>query len=271
MPRYSEEALIQLLLQFTDEFGHCPSPAELDATNGYPSARIYQKRFDSWNNALYKAGLKKELVQSYWSDLDSLEKWYYLGFIIGDGSITTNTNKEYTRLQIALNEKDKEWLDTALINFNTSNKLCYRANTRSYGLSITSKQWVKDLAKYYVVPRKSYCAKLPLEFIETEQQAAALLLGLFDADGHVGIYNTEKQQHQKFSIVGTSDICLDMRKLLSSYIYINSGSIYHNSDVTHTIKWASKSDLIKIREFLYQNTELSPIWLKRKHNKFNEI
>jgi hypothetical protein len=92
MNKYTDAYLIEVLNQFATK--HNRLPVCLDMCPPYPSYNTYKRRFKSFTNALILAGLKSEFDHMYWSNLDTYEKWYYLGFIIGDGCIYVGTDKK---------------------------------------------------------------------------------------------------------------------------------------------------------------------------------
>jgi hypothetical protein len=178
MPRYTEEELITLLHAYVDEFGELPTPAKLDAVDTYPSARCYSKRFGNWLNALYAAELKTQLNDSYFSNMNSLEKWYYVGFLIGDGSITQSPDNTYKRLAVGLNAQDEVWLETFKNKLNSSNVISYDVKRNAKIFAITSAQIVNDLSKFNIIPRKSWNCSLLISYLDTSTKASAFLLGL---------------------------------------------------------------------------------------------
>jgi hypothetical protein len=271
MPRYTEEELISLLHQYYTEFGTCPSPRCLDNNVRYPSARIYQKRFGTWKNALIAAELRSKLNESFFNNVNTNIQWYYIGFLIGDGSIVKDPSGKYCKLSVALQATDIKWLEDFKCVLNTDNKIIYDSNRNSNKLTITSNEIIADLSNYNVIPLKSWNCRLPLSKINSSNHAAAFLHGLLDADGHIGVYDYDYQSYNLISFVGTHQVCLDIRTLLQQYLDISDGNIYHNSDVTSTIKWANKSEFVKILDFLYSNEELYEICLERKLQMYREI
>lgn len=52
----SDERLLDELTQLADELGHAPDPADMDRRGSYLYT-LYERRFDSWDNALERAGV----------------------------------------------------------------------------------------------------------------------------------------------------------------------------------------------------------------------
>ena len=56
--KYKTDKLLNHLREFAAEIGKTPSKSEMESADDRPSARTYQNRFESWNNALREADLK---------------------------------------------------------------------------------------------------------------------------------------------------------------------------------------------------------------------
>lgn len=62
--KYTDEELLDYLKKFYEENGRVPKTKDMLIKNGYPSVKVYQYRFGSWNNALKLADLP-------------LNRWHY--------------------------------------------------------------------------------------------------------------------------------------------------------------------------------------------------
>ena len=120
---------------------------------------------------------------------DSHEKYYWLGFIAGDGNIA----KKEARLRIELKSIDKD----QLIHFNTfmesNNPIKDRINNQECAcscLSINSKALKEYLALYNLTPAKSKTFIIPEEKIPS-QYIYDFLRGIFDADGCLSFRNKD--------------------------------------------------------------------------------
>lgn len=65
--RYTDEELLNFLIQFDKENGRTPMQLDFEGIPVYPSSMTYRNRFGSWNKALEKVGLDttKGLTQRY--------------------------------------------------------------------------------------------------------------------------------------------------------------------------------------------------------------
>ena len=122
---------------------------------------------------------------------DTPEKYYFFGFMLGDGCLSTNgTNKYFT---ITLNKDDKcillqfcKWLNFKKKNIKTyTNKLGTYVRLNLAGNFIHD----GDFSKYGLVKNKTYDAVIP---DIPKKYIAPFLLGLIDADGTVAWKKKEK-------------------------------------------------------------------------------
>ena len=265
MKTFNESELIAHLLRFKNEYGRIPKSKDFKINPDYPAPYHYKKVFKTFKNALLKSGLIHDVDHNYWSDMDSLEKFYYLGFLMGDGYIRDDKT---VRVKLSIN--DIEWLDNFKQNLHIPRKIYIEderphRNSISCSLNITSEQWVSDLANYGVVNNKTGIEHFPLEYCNSDQEIAALCLGFHDSDGSI--------HDGGFSMCGSYDVVSHYQQVLNDILGVSRNSIFTNSAKTlHNIHYAAKSDLKKIGNFLYQNNvELNNCMLHRKRAKWMEF
>lgn len=145
---------------------------------------------------------------------DTQDKYYWLGFIAGDGNIAKNE----ARLRIELKSLDKE----QLINFNnfmgSNTPLVERVNNNGCNctcLSINSAELKRYLAQYNLVPAKSKIFTLPLENIPNEY-IFDFLRGLFDADGSLS-FRGQNIKHPILEIVVGTKECAEQIKTIFNW------------------------------------------------------
>lgn len=116
---------------------------------------------------------------------DSHAKYYWLGFIAGDGNIAKNE----ARIRIELKDIDLSHLQK-FQNFMESNTpITERINNKgchAYTVSINSAELKRYLAQYNLVPNKTPIYTMPLDKIPYEFYWD-LVRGLMDADGCIHI------------------------------------------------------------------------------------
>ena len=211
-----------------------------------------------------------EFDSYYFSELDTTEKFYYESFFMGDAYVKSSDNTVGIDLAI----KDYEWLINYKDNLHINNKV-YLRDERPRKNSITAsvrkkdKQWVKDLAKYGMVPRKTGKETLPVDFASTPEEMSAIVLGIFDSDGTV--YKETKTGRYRISFCGNETVCKQINDVLKEYTDIEPNKMTLSNKRCNFV-WntshGAKEDLIKLYDFMYMNKELDNAYLARKHHKF---
>ena len=147
---------------------------------------IQKKKYSRKNHFL-----KEDFVEK----IDSEEKAYLLGLLKTDGFIKKGKNGRQSRWGISLKESDKILLEQIKIIINSDvllSKDC-REGKESYSLEITNEKMCDDLAKYEILPNKTYLlTDIHLEQIPEVFQKH-YLRGLLDGDGSIFI---EKKYNQ---------------------------------------------------------------------------
>lgn len=150
---------------------------------------------------------------------DSHEKYYWLGFIAGDGSV----QEQGRRLRIELKddsldilENFKEFLESnAIISSRMNNNGCHCSR-----LDINSIELGKYLAEYNIVPNKTKNFEIPLDKIPSKY-IMDFVRGFMDADGCIHI-RKERNNAPSLSFVSGSLKCLEqLKKILDINNKIN--------------------------------------------------
>lgn len=137
------------------------------------------------------------------------EKYYFFGFLLGDGSLYHD--RKNIVLEVSLHPKDKSILQKfcKMLGYPTSRirSGSGKKDGKSYPyvrLKIANKLWKEDWSKFGLVPNKTYNPinpKIPKKFLQP------FLIGLIDADGTVRYKHRRKYKNRiltesYFRIVG---------------------------------------------------------------------
>lgn len=201
--------------------------------------------------------------ENYFSEIDTEEKAYWLGFIAADGNVSKN------RLRINLARKDSEHLykfRNALqsvskikeytVDLNKINKKWTKHCKMCYFV-VTSSKMINDLKKYNIIPNKTKYFELPSLLINNKY-IDSFYRGYFDGDGCI------KYNHKK--------ICIDLRgnkyfleethKIICDVVF--NETIKHNIYFDKTYRISYYGDYAeKIIKWLYFNAHES-CYLNRK-------
>jgi len=211
--------------------------------------------------------------------IDTQEKAYLLGFLYGDGTITTYTEKTgrirfLTKISISINDKDLifrlkkhfPFFNLGMFDYSKYNEKC----TKQISIAKSSKELYYDLLANGVYPRKSYenASKLKIPNIESTL-IPHFIRGFFDADGSV--YVRSKRPN-----LITIEFCSVSKELLTEInLYlkkhnINSWKIQskkhenNNWQTLYQLIYIKTSEILKLIDFMYFNANIS---LKRKAEK----
>lgn len=202
--------------------------------------------------------------ENYFNTIDTKDKAYFLGLLVADGSVT------HRCLSILLQESDtlilkifqKYIQDNSNLYFKESKNIKH-SNTNT--LSIYSYNIVNSLAKWGIIPNKchkTYFPDIPEKFW------SHFIRGIFDGDGHIG--NTKN--NNRFSITGNFELMKRIQEILMEKCNLNKSAISFKDNKKKTsvhFRYNTAIDLLKIKEFLYQDCE--DLYILRKKEKFDSL
>ena len=201
--------------------------------------------------------------------IDTEEKAYWLGFLYADGYITQpHEERQAPQFGFEVSTRDKELLvqfqkdleTNTPIHVYKKEKSTYKHNYPMGRISISSKHLVNSLAKWGVIPNKTYFIKFP-DFLP-EDLLWAFLRGYSDGDGTIfcacGKYLT-------WELCGTKEFLEGLLHFL-------------NKDLKFSQRWPERdvnNYQVSIRdsqgEILSKLYENATIFLNRKYQKFAEM
>lgn len=200
--------------------------------------------------------MKRVFNEKYFSEIDSEEKAYWLGFLYADGYLSDR------KVSCFLSKKDEDHLIKFLSSIESEGiKMLYINKTNACGFTLTSETMFCDLQRLGFTQRKTYD---DTDYIFTqipEQYKKDFIRGFWDGDGTVrlreGRYNT-------ISVVSLNN------SLLNAFCeYFNS---YLNDDFAKVVKRNGYSRIIigsqnalKVCRLLYEE---SSVYLDRKYNNY---
>lgn len=193
--------------------------------------------------------------------IDSHEKYYWLGFIAGDGSVQEQGRRLRIELKddsIHLLEDFRAFLESnAEIKTRTNNNGCHCAQ-----IDINSKELGIYLAQYNIVPNKTKIFTIPEDKIPQEYMMD-FLRGLIDADGCIHIRSNRKNL-PSLSFVSGNKICVEqVAKLLN----ITNKITEHNGNYTIAKEGIGVKEILnKLYEHSTETTRL-----KRKYELYCTI
>lgn len=155
---------------------------------------------------------KYNVNEQYFSDIDSPEKAYWLGFLSADGYV----HQERGQLTIELQESDREHLEKFRKAIQCSAPIIeiYCGKNKEflhYRFSVKCRKMIQDLEQYNIVQKKSlifYPKNIPKELFKY------WLIGYIDGDGCI----FQARKRLKISITGT----LKTLQIIKDYFQSNN-------------------------------------------------
>lgn len=206
--------------------------------------------------------------EDYFETINSIDKAYFLGFIIADGNVSVSGAR--TGFSISLQEGDGYILENLIKKIRHEGKLSHTIKNNFKNakdqkvLRIYSKKIANDLINLGVIPAKSHFTYFP--DIE-EKYWSHFIRGVFDGDGCISVDKTVS-----FNIIGNNLLINKIKEILYKKLGVIARKNLHDSRDKYninTIRFGKIEDLIKIREYLYQDCE--DLFLTRKREKFESI
>lgn len=145
----------------------------------------------------------------YFSNMDSPDKAFYAGWIAADGCVYDRDNGlNQKSLSIGIHEKDEELIRNFLNKIKSNNPIIHRTQVTKRGIltpvaqiQIVSNKLCDDLAKYNIVPKKTWTflpTKIPKDLM------SHFIRGYFVGDGTINVSNNryDRPTYYNVSFIG---------------------------------------------------------------------
>ena len=228
--------------------------------------REFGVSYSTIRNLLKRKGIKTEgnkhnfpRDEFYFSNIDSKEKAYWLGFLYADGCVHSNSN------EISITLKDRDHLEKFRKAIKSNNKIGesidkrFSSMPRIYHFSIKDKQLKSDLIKWGCVPNKSLSLakipNIPRDFV------SHFIRGYFDGDGSLHWLNGTK--NFRISFVGTAPFLKDIQKELGLSLSLGQ----QKGNQSKYFQVAGRKQVPMILDYIYKDSDEN-IRLTRKYKNY---
>lgn len=209
---------------------------------------------------------KYKVNESYFENIDSEEKAYWLGFIFADGCVYSN---KCVAIELAI--KDENHLLKFISHLDSNYILSYPKNRNSCKLLIGSVKMVNDLLKYGCTSKKSLTLKFPDNI--NEDLKRHFIRGYFDGDGCISRSESIKIRKDRGNksyhtitwttkVLGTIDFLQSIVKTLDLPI----NKLTSDGTKGFQLKFGGTNKPFIMLNKLYEN---SNIYLDRKFELYN--
>lgn len=239
---------------------------------GVEIAKLYNRSCFFVYNILRKHSVKRRSLQethrkyfvdtSYFSNINTQEKAYILGFLYADGY---NSNKG---IVINLHEQDKEILEKIKTELGYEGSVVFRKKdnaSNQYSLQIKSQEISQDLTKLGCVNKKSLILKFPTEEQVPSNLVKHFIRGYFDGDGSL-FFN----ESYCINITSTQEFLIGVQQVLQSSAQLETAKLNQCNSGKNTYKLRIKGNnkTLSFLNWLYKDAS---IFLNRKHTKYQEF
>ena len=228
--------------------------------------REFGVSYSTIRNLLKRKGIKTEgnkhnfpRDEFYFSNIDSKEKAYWLGFLYADGCVHSNSN------EISITLKDRDHLEKFRKAIKSNNKIGesidrrFSSMPKIYHFSIKDKQLKSDLIKWGCVPNKSLSLtkipNIPRDFV------SHFIRGYFDGDGSLHWLNGTK--NFRISFVGTAPFLKDIQKELGLSLSLGQ----QKGNQSKYFQVAGRKQVPMILDYIYKDSDEN-IRLTRKYKNY---
>lgn len=228
--------------------------------------REFGVSYSTIRNLLKRKGVKTEgnkhnfpRDEFYFSNIDSKEKAYWLGFLYADGCVHSNSN------EISITLKDRDHLEKFRKAIKSNNKIGesidkrFSSMPKIYHFSIKDKQLKSDLIKWGCVPNKSLSLtkipNIPRDFV------SHFIRGYFDGDGSLHWLNGTK--NFRISFVGTAPFLKDIQKELGLSLSLGQ----NKGNQSKYFQVAGRKQVPMILDYIYKDSD-DNIRLTRKYKNY---
>lgn len=221
---------------------------------------------------------KYKYNKDYFSEINTADKAYWLGFLYADGSINRYYKNEKLKsmtLELGLAYKDKghlekfiECLESNIPIFEKINKLKGK-EYKSVRIQLNNTKICYDLCDLGCTPNKTYDIKFPTYDIVPKEFMRDFIRGFFDGDGCISITEMNGKPHIATNITGMSDMLHSISDFLVSEQIIRVLPTIHKDerrDKTYSMYIYGKDTNKEFLDYLYKD---SNIYLDRKYEQYS--
>jgi len=210
-----------------------------------------------------KPNSKYFVNENFFEKINNESRAYWLGFFYADGYIIKN--EKYHKFYAGLGIKDIEHL----LKFNSDIKSNYpiknkiKGKYKNYCVNITNKKFTENLVKHGCIHQKTNNIKFPSL---QKKLIKHFIRGFFDGDGSITC--TENTLQLTICCAVEEFLKRIVEELSKEISFDRTLKLYKRKDGLYLFVNSSSEDIIKIHEYLYNN---SHIYLDRKKETFDHI
>lgn len=223
------------------------------------------KKYNIPIKTIQETNINKLFVNHNFFKTQSEDMAYWIGILGSDGSVNRKENQIYIELQ----RQDRELLEKLNITIENQRPVKDYETARGYEnskLYFYSAEIKKDLAKYKIIPNKTYDKKYGFPYLLQKQYYKDYIRGLFDGDGSIKKGTSLTWQVDSCSL----EIILEIQKFFKENGVNCEYTICPKKNVDiYRLYCYGQEKCKKIYDLLYSTN--SQLFLSRKKMKFENF
>lgn len=206
--------------------------------------------------------MQKYVNHNYFSNIDTESKAYFIGLLLADGNINKRRG-EYTIVNLHLSQRDIDIIHKFKYYTDSDNTIFIGDKNNDCALRITSRQMVKDLSNYGIVPRKTgnenpNFSNIPQDLLRHT------IRGLFEGDGWYSLYEHNGKLISSVGLCGSFNTCNYIQNLFHNILGLNTLKVSKVKDKDcYKIDYSSHNQGIAIIKWLYKDAS---VFIQRKRD-----
>ena len=243
------------------------------------STTTLNKVFKKYNIPTRTRAINHSLKEDFFENIDTEEKAYILGILFTDGSIKAEANRQ-DQIRLELQIRDIELINRIKQELGINGKTTFSkhknksgSTTESALITINSDKMAQDLAKYGIIPNKTYYTK-HLPKLE-EKFIPHFFRGLIDGDGSIYTTKTYNEKYQKYYYKKViyfcsyhQSVCEDFRQMIAPFLSRKELPKVTKEKYTYRFSISKQQDVKEMATLLYKD---SNIYLSRKYELARQI
>lgn len=190
--------------------------------------------------------------ESYFDNIDSHNKAYFLGLIIADGHVSKNTNS----ISLYQNKIDEYIFDS--INKELESKIPIKYDDRCAFIVFKSKHMKKILNSMNIFNDKSYTSTFPK--IDNKFNSS-FIRGVFDGDGYIGIIDKRKDFYNYcIHFVGTESLMNSIKDIIYNECGVKAPKLVttiSSINGIYKLSYGGNKKVGKVCEYMYNYSDES--------------
>lgn len=219
-------------------------------------------------------GKQVVLNHSYFKEINSKQKAYWLGLLLADGNLQHLEDRgNCWRITLELMSDDKylveKFRNDVQSNLNVKTYINHSGFQKKDGkphetskLVLHSSEMASDLLKYGMIPQKSdNLTKLPSI---DDSYMGAFLLGYFDGNGSV-TFDSKNKSLKKIVFYSSHDFCESIKNYLYNQLGLPLNKVVDQKDAkVSLLTYGCQDDVIRLRDYMYDQMDTCLIRKKEK-------